>query len=196
MKRLQQQMRFIRELEQLKTVYRQTTVKPDNNRHENSAEHSWQISLSAQILAEYAEESINIQRVVNMLLIHDVVEIDAGDTFAFAAQEDLEDQEDKEITAANRLFGLLPEDQFAELKSLWLEFEAAETADARFAKSIDRILPLVQNMANQGGSWVKHKINKAQVLKRNEHLEGLSPKLWDYAQQQINLAVEQGWLEQ
>lgn len=195
MDRLQQQLAFILELDRLKAVYRQTMVKPDNNRFENSAEHSWQISLTAELLAEYAAEPVDLQRVIKMLLIHDVVEIDAGDTFAFAAQETLDEQENKEIDAANRLFGLLPDDQFTQLKTLWLEFEAAETADARFAKAMDRILPLIQNMANNGGSWSNHQVTKAQVLKRNEYLEGLAPKLWGYAQDQINIAVDKGWLE-
>ena len=195
MKRLQQQLDFILELDRLKAVYRQTTVKSDDNRYENSAEHSWHISLMAEVLAEYADEPVDIQRVVRMLLIHDVVEIDAGDTFAFAAQADLDGQEDKEIEAANRLFGLLPDNQFTAVRDLWLEFEAAKTADARFAKAMDRILPLIQNMANNGGSWAKHKISKTQVLKRNEYLEGLTPRLWEYAQQQINIACENGWLE-
>ena len=195
MKRLQQQLNFILELDRLKAVYRQTSVKPDNNRFENSAEHSWHISLTAELLVEYADEPVDVQRVIKMLLIHDVVEIDAGDTFAFAAQEVLDGQEDKEIEAANRLFGLLPDDQFTQLKTLWLEFEAAETTDARFAKAMDRILPLIQNMANNGGSWSRHQVTKAQVLKRNEYLNGLAPKLWDYAQEQINIATNNGWLE-
>ena len=195
MKRLQQQLDFILELDRLKAIYRQTSVKPDNNRFENSAEHSWQISLTAELLVEYAEEPVDVQRVIKMLLIHDVVEIDAGDTFAFATQEELDGQEDKEIEAANRLFGLLPEDQFTLLKTLWLEFEAAETADARFAKAMDRILPLIQNMADNGGSWSRHLVTKTQVLKRNEYLNGLAPKLWDYAQEQINIATNNGWLE-
>ena len=195
MTRLQQQLEFILELDRLKAIYRQTTVKPDGDRFENSAEHSWHISLMAEVLVEYAQEPVDLHRVVKMLLIHDVVEIDAGDTFAFAAQEELDGQEDKEIAAANRLFGLLPEDQFSQLKTLWLEFEAAETSDARFAKAMDRILPLIQNMANNGGSWSKHKVSKAQVFKRNQYLEDLAPKLWDYAQEQINVAVDNGWLE-
>ena len=194
MKELEQQLNFVREIDELKAVYRQTKVKSDNNRQENSAEHSWHIALMANVLQPYAEEPVDIARVVNMLLIHDIVEIDAGDTFAFAAQQELDAQEDKEIAAANRLFGLLPESQFQHLKALWLEFEAAETADARFAKAMDRVLPLVQNMANQGGSWVVHKVKKSQVIARNQYLDGLAPTLWRYACQQIDLAVENGWL--
>ena len=195
MELLNQQLAFIQEVEHLKGIYRQTTVKCDNGRQENSAEHSWHVALMAQLLSEYAEEPVNVQRAVIMLLIHDVVEIDAGDLFAFAEKSHHDDQEDKEIAAANRLFGLLPERQFDEMKTLWLEFEQAETADARYAKAMDRILPLLQNMANEGGSWVKHNVSKQQVIKRNEYLKGLTPKLWDYALQQIDLAVEKGWLQ-
>ena len=195
MQNLPQQLAFILELDRLKGVYRQTTVKADNNRQENSAEHSWHIALMAQVLSEYTEEPVDINRAVMMLLIHDIVEIDAGDTFAFAAQQELDGQEDKEIEAANRLFGLLPEAQFEAMKTLWLEFEQAETADARFAKGMDRILPLLQNMANQGGSWVRHGVTKSQVIARNTYLQQVTPMLWDYACQQIDVAVANGWLK-
>lgn len=194
MKDLSSQLNFIREIDELKAVYRQTHVKSDNNRNENSAEHSWHIAMMANILQQYADEPIDISRVITMLLIHDIVEIDAGDTFAFAQQQELDGQEDKEIEAANRLFGLLPESQFSELKLLWLEFEAAETNDARFAKAMDRVLPLIQNMANEGGSWVRHKVKKSQVLERNKYLNGLTPTLWVYACEQIDTAVANGWL--
>ena len=191
---LAQQLSFIEEIDQLKSVYRQTHVKSDNNRNENSAEHSWHIALMANILAPYADEPIDLSRVVTMLLLHDIVEIDAGDTFAFAEQQDLDAQEDKELEALERIFGLLPEPQSSNMKQLWLEFEQAETVDARFAKAMDRVLPLVQNMSNQGGSWVKHKVKKSQVIARNSYLDGLAPKLWDYVCQQIDLAVANGWL--
>lgn len=194
MKDLSSQLNFIREIDELKAVYRQTHVKSDNNRNENSAEHSWHIAMMANVLQQYADEPIDISRVVNMLLIHDIVEIDAGDTFAFAQQQELDGQEDKEIEAANRLFGLLPESQFSEMKTLWLEFEQAETTDARFAKAMDRVLPLIQNMANEGGSWVRHKVKKSQVLARNKYLDGLAPTLWAYACEQIDTAVNNGWL--
>ncbi len=194
MGKLEQQLGFILELDKLKAIYRRTKVKPDNNRFENSAEHSWHISMLAQVLAEYVVEVVDIQRVTSMLLIHDIVEIDAGDTFAFAASEDLAAQEGKEIKAANRLFGLLPETQFHQMRTLWMEFEQAESPDARFAKAMDRMLPVLQNMANNGGSWLEHKVTKAQVLRRNEYLEGLVPELWQYVHQQIELAVAKGWL--
>ncbi|WP_281648035.1 HD domain-containing protein [Parendozoicomonas sp. Alg238-R29] len=194
MEQLSQQMAFILELDKLKAVYRQTTVKDDNNRHENSAEHSWHIATMAHVLYAYASEPVDIHRVTMMLLIHDIVEIDAGDTFAFATQQVLDGQEKKELKAVDRLFGLLPENQCQQMKALWLEFEHAQTADSRFAKAMDRILPLLQNMANNGGSWTKHNIRKSQAVERNRYLETAAPHLWKYALEQIELAAEKGWL--
>jgi len=194
MKDLNQQLNFILELDRLKAVYRQVLVKTDKNRNENSAEHSWHIAMMANTLHEYAIEEVNISRVVNMLLIHDIVEIDAGDTFAYAEQQKLDGQEDKELKAADRIFGLLPENQFNAMKQLWLEFEQAETTDARFAKAMDRVLPLMQNMQNDGGSWSRHRVKKSQVVNRNQYLDGLAPKLWSYVCEQIDIAVQKGWL--
>ncbi|MFT5453180.1 MAG: putative hydrolase of HD superfamily [Enterobacterales bacterium] len=191
---LNKQLEFVLELDNLKAVYRKTFVSVDNNRNENSAEHSWHVAMMASILHQYAEAELDISRVVNMLLIHDIVEIDAGDTFAFAEQSELDKQEDIELIAANRLFGLLPETQFEMTRNLWLEFESADTADAKFAKAMDRMLPLLQNMQNNGGSWAIHKVKKTQVLKRNEYLAQSAPKLWLYACEQIDLAVSKGWL--
>jgi len=194
MDELNQQLDFIIELDKLKGVYRQALLKSDKNRYENSAEHSWHISLTAQILHEYAVEKVNISRVMSMLLIHDIVEIDAGDMFAFSDVTDLAEQEDKELAAARRIFGLLPEKQFQTFQLLWIEFENAESIDARFAKAMDRVLPLLQNMRNEGGSWTRHDIAKSQVLERNKYLKGLAPQLWLYVSKQIDLAVKQGWL--
>jgi putative hydrolase of HD superfamily len=194
MNTLEQQLDFLFQIEQLKAIYRQTTVKNDNNRQENSAEHSWHIALVAQILQEYAEHDIDINRVTLMLLIHDIIEIDAGDLFAFAESHQHEAQAIKELAAAERIFGLLPSQQGDVLKTLWIEFENAETHDAQFAKAMDRILPLFQNMANNGGSWMVHSVNKQQVINRNSYLKHSAPKLWQYACQQIDLAVENGWL--
>ncbi|WP_025562921.1 HD domain-containing protein [Psychromonas sp. SP041] len=191
---LEQQLAFIIEIDKLKAVYRQTTVKEDKDRYENSAEHSWHITLTAQLLQDYAEQPIDISRVVKMLLIHDIIEIDAGDLFAFAASQDHEQQALKEEKAAQRLFGLLPAAQHEHYKTLWFEFEEAKTNDAQFAKAMDRILPLVQNMNNQGGSWAKHKISQSQVLERNKYLEYMAPKLWQYVLEQTNTAVAKGWL--
>lgn len=194
MQDLNQQLDFIIELDKLKGVYRQALVKSDSNRFENSAEHSWHIALTAHILHAYAEENVDISRVMSMLLIHDIVEIDAGDMFAFSDQPSLLEQENKELAAAARLFGLLPEKQFHAFQQLWLEFENAETVDARFAKAMDRLLPLLQNMRNEGGSWSRNNVAKSQVIKRNQYLLGLAPQLWLYVCQQIDIAVGKGWL--
>ena len=191
---LDKQLDFIIELDRLKGVYRQALVKSDKNRFENSAEHSWHITLTSHILHEYAVENVNISRVMCMLLIHDIVEIDAGDLFAFSDEQSLIEQGNKEIAAAERIFGLLPEKQFQMFNQLWLEFEEAKTVDARFAKAVDSVLPLLQNMRNSGGSWARHKVKKSQVLKRNRFLDGLAPKLWLYVCSQIEHAVNQGWL--
>ncbi|MCJ8298483.1 MAG: HD domain-containing protein [Pseudomonadales bacterium] len=194
MHRLDSQLAFIFEIDRLKAIYRRTMVKSDNNRQENSAEHSWHIALTAQVLQEYAEDEVDINKVVSMLLLHDIVEIDAGDLFAFDDPQLFAAQEQKEIQAAERIFGLLPEPQSQQFLQLWLEFESAETTDARFAKAMDRILPLVQNMANQGGSWAVNKVTRQQVLQRNIYLQGLAPKLWEYVNQQLDLACDEGWL--
>lgn len=187
---------FIREIDRLKGVYRQALVRDDNNRFENSAEHSWQITLAAIVLKDYAEQRIDLIRVLHMLLIHDIVEIDAGDTFAFVDDALHAQQETVELAAAERIFGLLPKQQYAQTLSLWKEFERCETADAQFAKSIDRILPLIQNMQNQGGSWKRHNVAQSKVLKRNQYLQKSAPKLWQYVQAQVALATQQGWLRE
>ena len=185
---------FIRELDLLKTVKRQVRLPCDGDRQENSAEHSWHVALMANVLAPYAEQVIDIQRVTQMILIHDLVEIDAGDLFAFAEVADHAEQEAKEFAAADRIFGLLPEAQGKYLHALWHEFEAAETADAKFAKAMDRVLPVFQNMAAEGGSWVRHNVAKSKILARNAHLEHCAPKLWAYVNEQLDLAVSKGWL--
>ncbi len=194
MNELKQQVDFIMEIDKLKAVYRQTRVQSDKARRENSAEHSWQIALSAVLLKEYAVKKIDILRVIKMLLIHDIIEIDSGDLFAFAEEINHKEQEIKELKAAKRLFSILPSWQKEEFNSLWLEFEECKSNDSIFAKSIDRILPLLINMRCEGGTWMEHKISKSQVLKRNSYLKDLSPKLWSYVKSEINLAVKNSWL--
>lgn len=191
---LQQQIEFLQEMDKLKAVHRRITVKAAGNRDENSAEHSWHIALQALLLQQYAETNIDILRVVKMLLIHDVVEIDAGDTFAFAAHAELDGQNAKEAIAARRIFGLLPQDQATEYEALWHEFEALETPEAQYAKAMDCLLPALQNMNNNGGSWAVYKISRSQILKRNQQLEKVSPPLWQYFLTQVDLAVAKGWL--
>ncbi|MEC7940356.1 MAG: HD domain-containing protein [Pseudomonadota bacterium] len=192
---LTKQLDFILEVDKLKAIYRRALIKADNNRFENSAEHSWHISIMAHILAPYAEGSVDIPRVTLMLLIHDIVEIDAGDTFAFDTKSVLDQQPEKENAAANRIFGLLPEHQSEKFISLWHEFEQAKTPDACFAKAMDRVIPLIQNMQNEGGSWSKNHVLKQQVINRNKYLEKSAPKLWSFVLEQIEFATEKGWLK-
>lgn len=194
MEHFESQLIFIRELDRLKSVYRLARVKSDDNRRENSAEHSWHLCLIAHILQDYADEPIDMNKVIRLLLVHDIVEIDAGDTFAFAPQSALDEQPEKELRAAKRLFGILPDHQGAELLNLWLEFEKRETPEARYAVAIDRVTPLFMNVANDGGSWRHHSPSRTQVLKRNEYIRIAIPRLWDYVVAQVELGVAKGWL--
>lgn len=190
--RLAQQIQFIIEIDKLKQVLRQTLLT-DGSRQENSAEHSWHIAIMAIVLAEYASESVDVLRAIKMLLIHDLVEIDAGDTFCY----DLKGNEDKaarEALAATRLFGLLPEEQGVELRSLWEEFEAQETPDARFAAALDRIQPLLHNQQTQGGTWRIHGIKREQVLRRMHPVVDGAPALWPLVEKVIEDSVAAGYL--
>lgn len=189
-----QQLNFLVEIDRLKAVYRKAIVKTDNHRYENSAEHSWHVALMANVLAPCADKPIDLYRVTLMLLIHDIVEIDAGDTFAFDDAAILAQQAGIEAQASARIFGLLPSNQRDNYLSLWREFEAAETSDAKFAKAMDRVLPLIQNMHNKGGSWAKNNVTKQQVINRNKHLADIAPKLWAFVLEQIDIATQNGWL--
>ncbi|MGC9402491.1 HD domain-containing protein [Vibrio genomosp. F10] len=192
--RLGKQLSLIIELDQLKSVLRRTRVKSANGRLENSAEHSWHVALMAILMEEHANDSVDISRVVKMLLLHDIVEIDAGDTFVYDVAASLE-QEEKELAAAERLFSMLPSDQGLELKTLWLEFESASTADAKFAKALDRLIPMLLNFHNEGQSWKEHGVTKEQVLGVNSKIALGSQTLWDEAKRMIEQAVDNGWLK-
>ncbi|MCG9647385.1 HD domain-containing protein [Vibrio brasiliensis] len=192
--RLEQQLALLMELDQLKSVLRRTRVKSADARLENSAEHSWHVALMAILMEEHANEPVDIARVVKMLLLHDVVEIDAGDTFVYDVAASAE-QEQKELQAAQRLFGMLPDDQGQPLLELWLEFETASTADAKFAKALDRIIPMLLNYHNQGQSWQEHGVSREQALTVNHKIQYGSQALWDKAQQIINDATDNGWLK-
>lgn len=192
--RLTKQIELVMELDRLKNVLRRTCVKSAGRREENSAEHSWHVALMALLLEEHANEPVDISRVVKMLLLHDIVEIDAGDTFVYDVVASKE-QEEKELQAAERLFGMLPVDQGEELKAVWLEFEQAETAEAKFAKALDRLIPVLLNYHNDGHSWKAHGIAKDQVVAINGRIEHGSAALWQVATEVIDHAVEQGWLK-
>ncbi len=185
---------LILELETLKSVYRETSVKADNNRAENSAEHSWHAALLAYSLSDFIDIDVDVNKVVLMLLIHDVVEIYAGDLYAFADKEQKAQQKQAEYSAINELYNKFPTDKVKEIKALWIEFEKGETPEAKFALSMDRILPFLQNMNNRGGSWNKFNVSKKQILKRNKVLEQISPRLWQYIHKQLDQAVANGWI--
>ncbi|EIA0803801.1 HD domain-containing protein [Vibrio vulnificus] len=194
MERLNKQLALLMELDKLKSVLRRTRVKSADKRLENSAEHSWHVALMALLMEEHANEPVNIGRVVKMLLLHDVVEIDAGDTFVYDAVASKQ-QAEKELAAAQRLFGMLPADQGEELLQLWLEFEAAQTADAKFGKALDRIIPMLLNYYNQGQSWQEHGVTRLQALTVNQKIDLGSHVLWDKAQEIIEQATQNGWLK-
>jgi putative hydrolases of HD superfamily len=174
--RLTAQLAFVVEIDRLKGVLRQTTLC-DGTRRENSAEHSWHLAAMATVLAEHAGRDVDVSRVIRMLLVHDVVEIDAGDTFAYDAGANV-GREARERVAAARLFGILPPDQAAELQALWEEFEAQATPSARFAAALDRLQPLLANHHSQGGTWKAHGIARAQVIARMRPIEHALPALW------------------
>ena len=186
------QLDFLIEADKLKGVERRSILM-DGSRNENSAEHSWHVALAAWVLAGYAAEAVDVSRVIRMLLVHDIVEIDAGDTFAYDAEGRV-DQLAREERAAQRLFGLLPVDQARDLLALWVEFDKRETVEARFANSIDRLLPLLHNYATQGGSWQTHGVSRAQVLERVGCIEQGAPHLWHYVRSLIDDSVDKGYL--
>ncbi|EGQ9933851.1 HD domain-containing protein [Vibrio vulnificus] len=194
MERLNKQLALLMELDKLKSVLRRTRVKSADKRLENSAEHSWHVALMALLMEEHANEPVNICRVVKMLLLHDVVEIDAGDTFVYDAVASKQ-QAEKELAAAQRLFGMLPADQGEDLLQLWLEFEAAQTADAKFGKALDRIIPMLLNYHNHGQSWQEHGVTRQQALTVNQKIDLGSHVLWDKAQEIIEQATQNGWLK-
>jgi putative hydrolases of HD superfamily len=174
--RTTQQLAFLVEADKLKNVLRRTTLT-DNSRHENTAEHSWHLALSAMVLEEYSSAPVNMAKVLRMLIVHDVVEIDAGDTFAYDVAGNAT-KEERERRAADRIFGLLPSDLATDLRSLWEEFEAAATQEACFANAVDRIQPFLQNRETDGGTWSTHGLSRAQVLARMDPVRTALPLLW------------------
>jgi putative hydrolase of HD superfamily len=189
--RLERQLSFLRELDKLKSVSRRTSLI-DRSRLENTAEHSWHLGAMAVVLGEYAPDGADLARVVEMLMVHDVVEIDAGDTFAFDVAGNL-DKAERERLAAERLFGLLPEDAATRLRGLWDEFEEGETPTSRFANALDRLQGLLVNDApGDGGTWRIHGISSSQVLKRMAPIEAGAPALWRVVLEAVDRAVEAG----
>jgi putative hydrolases of HD superfamily len=192
--RLAEQISFLVEIDKLKTILRQNLIA-DGSRQENTGEHSWHLAMCATVLAEHSNEPIDVAKVVQMLLIHDLVEIDAGDTFVYATPEQMAGQEAAESAAADRIFGLLPEDQSVRLRNLWDEFESKATPEARFAKAVDRLQPMLLNLASGGGSWERHGITADRPWALiNGTIPPGSETLAAYARDVIISSVDQGAL--
>ena len=194
MTRLDQQLAFVLEIDKLKQILRRTRLLyagEELGRFENTAEHSWHITLMAVVLVEHSNEAVDLGRVIRMLLVHDLVEIDAGDTPAFGDQGS---KEKLEAAGAARIFGLLPEDQGEEFMALWREFEGRETAESRYANAIDRLLPSFQNIENRGGSWQDFGVSRAKADARLSPIGEGSTALWAAVQRVLDEGEAKGWL--
>jgi len=191
--KLLRQIDFIKEIDKLKYIQRKTKLF-NSDRYENDAEHSWHLALMAMILFEHADESVDILKVIKMVLIHDIVEIDAGDTFIYDTQKAHSNTEEERL-AANRIFGLLPGSQAEELIAIWEEFEAGETQDAKFARAMDRLEPLLQNSSNNGGTWNEPGVNYDKVYAKKSVIKAGSNVLWEYAEGLIDDGVKKGILK-
>lgn len=189
MSRLEQQLQFIREVDKVKNIFRQTYLA-DGKRKENDAEHSWHIALMAVLLQEYVED-VDLAKVMTMVLIHDLVEIDAGDTYAYDAEE-AQTKREREVAGAERIFGLLPENQRLYFRELWEEFEAYQTPEAKYAHLLDNFQPLLLNDASGGISWAEHCVKKSQIYKRNERIEETSEEIWECMQEIVDKHIKKG----
>lgn len=189
---LLQQLDFIKEIDKIKYIQRRTKLF-GSDRNENDAEHSWHLAMMAIVLAEHSNEPIDVLKVVKMVLIHDIVEIDAGDTFIYDENKDHSNTEE-ERAAANRIFGLLPKKQSEELIGIWEEFEAGKTQEAKFARAMDRLEPLLQNASNNGGTWKEFDVSNDKVYEKKQVIAEGSTVIWDLAESIINDSVEKGIL--
>lgn len=190
--RLMNQLSFLIAIDALKSINRASRIV-SNDRTENSAEHSWHLTLFAHVLAEYADSPVNVERVIQMLMVHDIVEVDAGDVPLHGKHEP--EREAREQAAAVRLFGLLPEDQGVLMRQCWDEFEAGSSADARFAKAVDRLQPIVLNMMTNGGTWSDFDVSLSQVKTRTAQIADGSVTLWNMVEAMFSEAVDRGWLK-
>ncbi len=190
--RLFRQIQFLTEIDKLKSVYRQTFLL-NRTRNENDAEHSWHLGMLALILFEYANQEIDLLHVIKLVLIHDLIEIDAGDTFAYD-EKGYEDKAIREQKAAERIFSILPPDQAQEIRKLWDEFEERTTPEAKFANAIDRLQPMLHNFYTEGAAWQKHKVTSDKVRARSSVIRDGSEELWRFAEELIDKAIEKGYL--
>lgn len=193
-KKLQRQMVFIAEVDKMKAIFRRTLLT-DGSRRENDAEHSWHLALMAIVLEEYAAEPVNLGRVLAMVTVHDLVEIYAGDTFTFDASAN-QDKAQREQEAANKLFGLLDEEQGRKIRQLWEEFDAMNTADSRFAASLDRIQPFMHNVLTDGHTWKLGSVTKEQVYRRMAPVKTGTPALWPWLEAQVAGAIKKGLIRE
>lgn len=190
---LLQQVAFIKEIDKLKYIQRKTKLF-NSDRHENDAEHSWHLAMMTIVLAEHSDKPIDVLKVVKMVLIHDIVEIDAGDTFIYDTVKN-HTNSDEELLAAQRIFGLLPEEQAKEFIAIWQEFEDGKTDEAKFAKTMDRFEPLLQNTSNNGGTWREFDVPYQKVYDKKVAIKDGSATIWNYAENLINESVEKGILK-
>lgn len=192
--RLNRQIGFIKEIDRVKQVFRQTYLL-DGARKENDAEHSWHLAVMAIVLKEYAEGDIDLPHVMKMVLLHDIVEIDAGDTYCYD-DRGRETQEEREKAAADRIFALLPRDQAREFRNLWDEFEAGVTPEARFAALLDRLQPLIHNHGTGGRAWQEHGVTSGKIRERNAAMGGGTGTLWKLADDLIDDSIKKGFLKE
>lgn len=188
--RLKEQIDFILEIDKMKEILRQNYLA-DGSARENDADHSWHLAMMALILSEYSNEKVDVTRVVPMVLTHDLVEIDAGDTYAYDEAGALT-KEKREKAAADRIFGILPKEQGTWMRGLWDEFEACNTPESKFAHVLDNSLPLFLNHAAGGISWKEHKVKRSQIYKRNRITGDGSAKIWEYMQELIQVNINKG----
>ncbi len=192
-KRLEKDIEFIVELDKMKSILRQTSLI-DKSKRENDAEHSWHISVMAMLLSEYADDDIDTFKVIKMLLIHDLVEIYAGDTFCYDVEAN-KDKKERELKAADKIFGILDKDKGEELRKLWDEFEEGRTKEALFAASMDRLQPFLNNYYSSGGTWKKFNVSKKAIYKRIAPLKESSKELWEFTENMIEDAFDKGYIE-
>lgn len=190
---LLQQVAFIKEIDKVKYILRKTRLF-HSDRHENDAEHSWHLAMMTLVLAGHSNQPIDILKVLKMVLIHDIVEIDAGDTFIYDTQKD-HTNTNEELAAAKRIFGLLPQEQAEEFIAIWQEFEDGITAEAKFAKTMDRFEPLLQNTSNDGGTWKEFDVPYQTVYNKKKAIKEGSSTIWEYAENLINESVRKGILK-
>lgn len=190
MDRMKKQIEFLMEIDKVKNIFRQTYLA-DGKRKENDAEHSWHLAIAAFLLKEYVSEEVDVFKVIIMVLIHDLVEIDAGDTYAYD-YKGAETKRAREEAAADRIFGILPKDQGNYFRELWEEFEAYESADAKYARLLDNFQPLLLNHESGGKSWTEHEVKKSQIYKRNEKIEETSPEVWEWMKEIVDRHIELG----